>query len=510
MINLNKNIFRINNFFLYCTIGVIFRIVYGFFLSPFFLNGGEWINLKGDAFDYINYAENLFSHGNYLINNWGVSSHAFRMPGLTPFYLFFRFFTDKEHTLYCLIIFQTILSGIAIYYLSKTTYLLFKSRIAFFITFILFTVSTKIPNLNTLILNESLASSFIIFGAYHFVQFLDSNNRKHLLYCGCFLGWLIFLRPFTILIIPFVAILTLIHSKKRIIDLSLFFIFPFLTLMTWNIRNFNIDGKITFLESSHSTWKNQFPNSFVNVYDIVKGTGGSLIEWNKNSEVNWFFSDQFLFSHFGFKRTPDESLPDLLFTSELTLDLLKEGQKHFGIVLDSSKFLSPKLIDYHDQEAVKIFNRFSENLRKNHFFTYHITSRFRYLIRFLNQNIGSSVRNFKYPFNVVFTFVDAFINFICLTFGFISLIVGLIINRKSIKHWFIYGIAGYCFLIFPIFLKTAELRYIIISFPFLIISAVTVFQHKKLNKKIISILVLTILATSLFSAYNTTINFIIW
>jgi hypothetical protein len=504
-----NKIFNINNAILYISIGIILRLCYFYFLSPHFLYNGSWITIKGDSNDYLNLAENLYNKSTYSMDRYGEIEHAFRMPGITPFYLFFRLFMEKESSIFCVLIFQTILSGAAIYYLSKISYIFSKSPLAFFFTFILFSISTHLPKYNNLFLNESLASSFLIFGAYQFVTFLNSKKKKNIFLCGCFLGWLVFLRPFSILLLPFVAILIFINSHKKNINLGLFFIFPILTLITWNVRNYNYNGKVVLLENS-GNWLADYPNAFIDIYDIVKGTGGDLIEWEQNSDINWFFSDKFLHDNFKIKRSLDSILPPILFTDELTIELLKEGQVHFSIALDSSTFLSKEIIAFHDKKAVEIFQKFSNNLKENHPFTYHVKSRFRYLNRFLDQNIGASVRSFKYPFNVGFTFIDAFINFICITIGFTCFLIGFIINIKSLKHWFIYGLAAYSLLIFPFVLKTSEQRFLILSFPFLIISLVIIFQSKYLNRKTTITVIAAIVSLATIAAYYTTKNFIIW
>lgn len=504
-----QKLFTVDNTVFFIISGVVFRLIYLFFLSPYFLNGGEWVTLKGDSYGYLQFAENLYSEGSYYVTRNGKIEHSWRMPGLTPFYLMFRSVVSQQYAIYSLIIFQTVISGIAIYYLSKIAYLLTSSKLSFYLTFTLFTFSTHLPKCNNLLLNESLACSFLIFGAYHFMIFLNDATRRNIFISGCFLGWMSFLRPFTILILPFIAILTIIHAKKSIVNVIIFFSFPLLAISAWTIRNSSYSKEMIFLESS-GNWLKDYPKSFVSVYDIVKGTGGDLLEWEQNSDVNWYFSDKFLNSNFGITRSPDEILPDILFNEELTLELLKKGQYHFSAVLDSANILSKKEINLHDTQAIEIFEKFSTHLKTNHFFTYHITSRIRYLIRFLNQNIGVSVRPLKYPFNVIFTFFDSFLNFICFSVGFSAFLIGFIINFKNLRYWLIYGLAAYALLLFPFVLKTSEERYALISFPFLILSFSTLFNHKIFSKTFTKVSLSIIAITSIIVAFYTTVNFIIW
>lgn len=104
---------------------------------------------------------------------------------------------------------------------------------------------------------SSLGVSCLIFFAYYFHKYINSQTKRDLLFAGFFLAWLILLRGFCLFYLPIVVLFLYLSAKssgkklKEIIVTVLLFLVPFvLAESVWITRNYISLHKFVPLQTS--------------------------------------------------------------------------------------------------------------------------------------------------------------------------------------------------------------------------------------------------------------------
>jgi hypothetical protein len=251
--------------------------------------------LNGDAVVYIQSIENLVSHGTYA---WDISrpeTYAARMPGMLFPYGLFRLFLSPVQSQALLQCFQATLDAFGVVVmLSFARALNLGDRAARAVAF-LYLVSTLVSSWNGLLATESLATSGSFLGIW-----LCCSAAPRRLWLRLFLGsgilaWVAFLKAFYFIWI--VAIATSIAwielrrsrtTRSTIIAMCAVMIAPFLLLSSlWTARNLRETGRFVPLQDGLNGGYAYSPE-YVALRAYMKTVGGDFVSWNPKAEVRWF------------------------------------------------------------------------------------------------------------------------------------------------------------------------------------------------------------------------------
>ena len=455
----------------------------------------------------LNASENFIKTGNYYFgkNNIGEDDYTYRLPGFLFIYLPFRLFFSIHGTLTAIVILQVLLSALASVVLSHIVYNLTKNSIFFYLAFFLFLGGAYVQQYNFGLNRESLATYVLIFALYYLQKWNSNKNYALLFVFSLLLTWCFLYRAF--LAPPIFLIFTIIlfyqwnKTKKLPIKLALIIFLPsFLFFSYWIPRNYILTGKFI----PHETCASVSLKSANGESQLIKTWGGNIFGWIENSEASWFESSD---STKG-KEVSDKIIPSFIFSDKLTLDTLKKARAFYKIAINSAIPLKERY--YYDEKGAEIFNRFISYQKQKFPVRTYITSKFIYLLNFLNQPIGLRTMNLRYPLNVLFTFTTSFINYLIFFIGFFASIIILFI-KKSYKYLFFGQIIIFFLIVFFVGFFTIEQRRIAHIYPFLLINILFLMKqifekHKKLGW---SILLIVVPFLAVF-AVNCCINNIVW
>lgn len=443
-----------------------------------FLSKLQLWSFGGDAHDYVDPVENLVNKGQYF---FGDNNYAGRMPGFTFLYLPIRLLFEKSIALNIVLIIQSILSGISVFYLSKIYYLWKKSIPGAIAVFSVYLLSSYVSYYDGALLSESLACSTLIFSVYFLFKYQEHQKSKYIAYSGVFITWAIFSRPFLLPLLAAVSLLLFFLKKssfKRNFSLIILYILPF-TIVDglWVIRNYNIGGKFIPLQSTirkggnlskHTYSKNKFIKSF----------GGDVVAWNPGSAGMWFATEKYL-STYGFTRPSDEIFPKEIFTNNLTIDTLIYARKCFQLANDST--LSNNKQEIFEKEATRVLIKFKKTFVQNYPFYHYVKAPFIVLKKLI---LHSYTYYFPYAFNEVGIFkkflklINMLINGYFITIGFIGVFLITFYKkfRLSPADFIIAFLPIFIVTLFSLILRTSEYRYLVPSIPFLLLYAIYLLQ----------------------------------
>ena len=425
--------------------------------------------LKGDVVDYLALSENFLKYGNYGFNENTPS--YYRMPGFAFFYLPFRFLFEKNMAINFLVVFQVLFSVLAKYLFSKIVLQITKSKVYFVIAFLILTIGSPLIFRNNILYVESLASSCMMLSLYFLFSYDVNHNIKNLFFAGFFTALMIFLRPFTGIMIPIVFLYLFFKGKQKIgvllLKQNLAYILVFLVFQVgWVTRNFTefnsfipLEGSLkgTYCNSSSCAWKK-----------LVLNTGESVVYWNDKTLGTWFINDEYLKS-INVKRPSDSIVPKILLTKILSIDTLKKARDLSNGVYDEIYGKSKA-----EKEAVRIFSMFDDSLRLKNPFTYYVYSRLTPVYDTFFQP-GSPTKNLIYPLNVLTNFFNTITSFLVLSIGFFSSLYLLYIKDNFFLRLLgIFNVVS--IIISDVILRDHENRYILLNYGILVLSIIYTFH----------------------------------
>ena len=220
--------------------------------------GNQKVSTADDA-SYLRPADNFLDKGDWKDNSIGYSSYYQRTPAYGILYLFFKLIFN-QNAIGFLLLFQTILFGVSVYWFGKIAFLLShqsKTALIFQLIyglipssygFVFYTITEGItPFL-------MLGYLYVLVKLYHNIEY----KKHHVLLA--LIGFVILLvRPH---LIPFVLIYPLIVLFKTgvnqmvIKQLVLYFSISFLGLGVWMIRGYKISGHFIGLASIYDNTNN--------------------------------------------------------------------------------------------------------------------------------------------------------------------------------------------------------------------------------------------------------------
>ncbi len=467
------NRIEINNWKLWFSIAFVIKVAMALVLAMLKSQGDfQFYFSGGDTINYIEPLENLVKTGTLFTN---ISSDIFqlRMPGFMPLYLPLRFLFDPETSLTIIVVIQLLLSSISCYLLAviSTRLIPNQKHLAFILTFTLFTFSTYASYFDIYILSESLSTSLCILIIYLFTENL--YRSKPILIVGLCLSWLVFLKPYFVPMIGFLAIYIFQQSKElqlknRLTRVSLL-VAPYVVVsILWASWNYQNHGEFIWLQKQRGHWTaiDSPTNPKPQLQEFVRIFGGQYIAWDPKGHVYPFFQEPS-------KPLPNDLFPDVAFSSNFNRDSLETARYWFYryVTLEDSATSNKA-----GEKATAMLYKARQGYLKEHIIDHYIGARLRCFFDFFFQ--GASYNIPFPPFekqNLLQKLIKVFYTvlfWIVMTLGAFELL-RLLMFRRTPVVWLLAAIPGFLLLLFPIVLLKQEQRYAVAIYVFLIPFAVS-------------------------------------
>jgi len=444
-------------------------LIFIFILSKHDINTipGFWGATGGDTDGYITPIDNLIKYGQY--------SPDFRMPGYGIIYLPFALLFSKPLGPNLLIIFQFIMAALSVYPLALIARHLFKSAFIFYTTFYLFAVSTYSNLFDSMLLTESLSTSFLIFSVFFLLQALKGQRKSRYILSGILLTEVIFMRPVFIPLLALYALVIFINQKQTFLPKLLLFLVPFICFEgLWITRNYLSHKKfipltVTFISPGiEKSYKLPF-------IIFVQSWGGSWIWWDPTAEIRWFGVKETRLSGMAPLKDNNISIPDYIYTSKFNLDsLVILKQQLTNYLSDSAHTISDSI---KREELMTIIrnkcNLYAQSIKYEKPFLYYIKAPLvitkKFLVHSGTYNLFDKSASELSPVAYVFKIFYSLLYLLVIGLGIIGL---LLLTKQSISFASLILITGttiYCIIIHPIILRYSEARYLVPVYPFMII-----------------------------------------
>lgn len=436
---------------------------------------------SGDSNGYLNPVDQFFEKGIFY------SSH--RMPGYSLVYFIFSLFFHKDLSLNLLVLFQIVMSALSCMLLAHFGFLISHKNWVFIATFFFTLFSTYLTWYDGYILTESLTISVLVILVYVFSKYsIEKRNWAWMLFPGFLFAWLVFLRP---IFFPLGLLFFLIFVKentnlKSLTIQALSFFSPFLIFESfWIGANYQwhqrfIPFQESFLGPSQS---NVF---FEPPFRFIQSWGGNYLWWEPGAHIRYFGVSHDSLYYFD---QDDIKFPPSIFTSRFNQDSLKKLRDELLFLKLDTGEISKSEFNNRSDLIYKKFDDYSRSIKKEKPKLYWIDSRIILVKQFLFlSKIRNPFYNIEFPLRQVFIDLKAYAYIITLFLGYLSSVTLLFFIRKNPSLILISGIVWYIFLIHPIVLRVVENRYLLPSYPFLILSIILahyfVFNYLKLGKSL--------------------------
>ncbi len=427
---------------------------------------------SGDAPSYTKPIENLVDHGSYYPDH--------RMPGYGVFYYPAYLLFERGTALNVVIFLQYILAALATYILALSARQLFGSDKWFYLTFIIYGISTYSNLFDVYLLTESFATSFLIFAFYLFMRFTRENHITSLVLSGLCVTEVIFLRPvfFPLLFLFLVALL--IHLRRNKMSLAkpaLLFLLPFILIDgCWVARNYYL-----YRDPAPLTRTLYYPGTDNTVFYYLAGFlqswGGSIVHWETGSELRWFgYGSRVPFGK-GVDRTA--VIPDYIYTSAFNEDsLLLIREKTYALLHDTTLSETTRQ-QYFDFVSVRLKN-YSNSIRKEKPQLYYVKAPLKFAKTFFihsgTYNLFQKSLQELSPVETGVKWFYSIFYIVVLVAGTCGIILLIKPGLQEVGIMVVTGIILYTGLVHPLILRFSEARYFIPAWPFMIICAIYCFN----------------------------------
>ena len=342
------------------SVAICIKIAYFIFI---FLSSNShlpYLNMivNGDDVTYMAFSENIFVIGDYCVKTGNVYDYTFRMPGFAFLYVPIRIFTNKIITMNSLVIIQIVLSGIAAYYLAWLAKNIFKNNKVFYFVYFLTAFGFYMPMYNSILVTESLATSFLIFSLYFFHQAIETKKNSFFLFSGLFMTWLIFLRAFMIMIFIVTIMLIVWYVFKKVTSFKhvIFFLLPFLLIDgVWATRNYYKINNFLPLESSVNSNQCNLKSTTASAV-FIKTFGFHWEQWVRDSERGWLESNN------PKAMMKNSIFPSRTFNGGLTIDSLLKVRECVQLANNNNFGLEERYVA--DANATRLLHKFITELKK--------------------------------------------------------------------------------------------------------------------------------------------------
>ena len=451
-----------SNWKFWLCLSLCLKFVFFIFFAQFFSNVTEetilfprfWGTVAPDTYTYLASIEKLIATHDlaYLFE--------FRMFGYGLPYAAARFFFEPSSALNLLIILQTILSVISVYYLSLLAVLWSKKEQVFYYTFFGYFIVMGISFYDTVALTESFSTSCLVISLYYLCL---CPSKFNLLLSGSLLAWGIFMRPvfFPLLLIYIGYLVYNFYStnyKKLTVSILVFLLPIFILESVWQYGMTKYKGEFHLTTPSlfHPSYLKADEHSMEKI-QFLKAMGE---DWEKS---NWFTSEE-----------KDMQQPCIVQTSAFNMDSLINLKTDL-IRFDTISNLSAKLTL--NAEIKKRLDAYSLAIKKEHLFHYYLLAPAKNLMRIALKSsthrmfgeyktMNQKLKPFRFILDSIFWMIEL---------GFILAIFIFIKNRRvDVLTITIFSIILYFYCIHTIVFKSSDNRYLLPIMPFLVLVFTTI------------------------------------
>jgi hypothetical protein len=322
--------------------------------------------VKDDYMFFFDPVDNFFRTGTF--GYYGNVPFTGRMPGYSTVYFLFRLIFSQQIAAHCVIGLQFLLSSISVYVLALTSYKIFESRRAFYITYCLYVLAVFPGFFDFIIVAESFSVSALIFVLFFLTRYIKEGNRtKDLILSGTFLAWTIFLREYTgllIAVIPTTLVAYHFLSKKdgfvKAVKAGVLFCIPFIVADTaWTIRNYIGTGKIIPIASADvDTYGKLYSSSWNAIEDLVYTWGENGAPFDKNG-LAFYYRTPSVKTNFKF--------PDRLFNGVTTYNA--DSLVHLRQLYANYYYTTDTTVEHINQKKIEYLCALYKNdyITHNHF-----------------------------------------------------------------------------------------------------------------------------------------------
>ena len=429
---------------------------------------------SSDTISYIEPIENLLNHGTY--------SDDFRMPGYGWIYFLFRLVFNQLVSLNLLVVFQLLLSSVSVFILALIAKSIFQKNLAFYLTFIIYCISTYVSLFDNQLLTESFCTSAIIFSTWFLVKFIENNNTKNIILSGLMLTWAIFLRPviFPLLFLFSLYLLVVIRKNNQLRKsgwkIIIYFLLPFFLIDGyWIIRNYQHHNGIYPLTRT-IYYPGAYNSCFFELDNFVRAFGGSTIFWQPGAEITFFKPTPAYI-----KRKIEVKFPAYIYTSKFNYDSLL-------VLRDSLKELNKPETSMERQKNITDFLKnksraYTLSIKKEKPFLYYVSSKFILLKTFfihsgtynLFNKASFELNKFEYVIKIFYSML--YLSIVILGFSGCIFMNAIAIKEKDYLPILIALIGLYIAIVFPFLFKSDEARYFVPGYPFFVIASVFVIMR---------------------------------
>jgi hypothetical protein len=192
------------------------KFLFYFYCMLFVYHGEHKYIPSEDGTYYLSPSDNLVDLGVYRCRPEEPSSFYRHPPGMTMLYLPLRWILPAEPARFVLVLVQTFLEGLSVYFLAMLSWYLFKRKRIAITVFWLYLFSPYISAFSPHILSESLCITCIIFALYFLARYFLYGKTYQLVLSSLLMVEAFFLRPVMILIFIFAFLWLVLFLYKQI------------------------------------------------------------------------------------------------------------------------------------------------------------------------------------------------------------------------------------------------------------------------------------------------------
>jgi len=439
---------------------------------------GEIVCTGDCTMAYVPAAMNMLEHNQFTIYE-DLTPYAGRMPGYELVLMLSTLFSSKSEVSFLfVIVFQALVAGVSLFFLTRLAYRVFQNKAVAAVTFVGYAISTYTSLYDIAVLTESLAVSVFIIAFSLLLHPKSAGSYARQFLIGLLLLFAFVLRQY---MLPFFLLwlVYIVYSKgraeyprtKRFLS-ALAFVLPLLCFEVWWVsRNFQQkQAFIPFVDSLYAGYdypeaKGEdfyFPPEMKALADFVKSWGGDLIWWNPKAEITAFVS-----APPKSKAQQSEMLaafPSYIYTSAYNRDSLQAIQRFFQGSGEMSQ-----------SEAIAALERYTEQFKLEKPLHHHVVAPLKLLKNFV---VHSGTYNlYNAPFNELTLGGKAvkmaysglyWVVLVCGTLGGLRMLVK---RRSDLSVWLLVATAFYIVVLVSVVIRRIEYRHFVISYPFFVVMA---------------------------------------
>ncbi len=413
----------------------------------------EGIAIKGGD------TETYYSPLRSLIDE-GIYTGICRMPGLAPVYIPFRLVLSHEKTQVVIVHLQLIADIVVALLSAVLCFRIFRSIPAFWFCVALTALSPFVLVRANYLLSDSFCCSALILAAWFLWEFIQSRKTSHLLICGAFLAWSIFLRQISLLVLP--CFLLIIFSQLRIsltlrLRYSILLCIPLsMSLAGWALRNTINYHRSILLVAPISECMGQLTPEFYSVRKLLLTMGQDIQPWKAGTAAHWFFTE---------KGDYDCPISDKHFTASLSRDSILNLRADYWASINSgakSEETSNRLI--------RTCSQFEQTYISENAWNFYLLNRVGFFFQFIFPSTIDDlpvprISEASIPSKV--TKVSGYLLLVAIHAVFLLSLIYFLVKRNSlVLTWSLFGLAPILFLSY---MGWIEQRYLATSHYFIIL-----------------------------------------